>query len=213
MIKALVLDYGNVISEPQDAGCYGRMASLSGLTESFFREAFWRYRPDYDRGTIRGLEMYKRVLTEAGHGAAKDGAELDLLAEKLLAEDLGSWFHVSRAVTEWALSLQDAGLTLGILSNMPFDFIERYGPGIELFGKADVSVFSCYAGQIKPEGDIYRTLIDKLALDPSEIVFFDDIEANVAGARDAGINAFLWTGLERAKEDFSAIGQRIVARI
>jgi putative hydrolase of the HAD superfamily len=96
---------------------------------------------------------------------------------------------------------------------MPFDFIERYGSYIELFGKADVAVFSCYAGQIKPEGDIYRTLIDKLALDPSEIVFFDDIEANVAGAREAGINAFLWTGLERAKEDFSAIGQRIVARI
>ncbi len=213
MIKALVLDYGNVISEPQDTGCYGRMASLSGLTESFFKEAFWRYRPDYDRGTIRGLEMYKRVLTEAGHSSAKDSAELELLAEKLLAEDLGSWFHVSRAVTEWALSLQASGLVLGILSNMPFDFIERYGPAIELFGKADVAVFSCHAGQIKPEGDIYRTLIDRLSLDPSEIAFFDDIAVNVEGAREAGINAFLWTGLERAKEDFRALGQRIEARI
>ncbi len=213
MIKALVLDYGNVISEPQDAGCYGRMASLSGLSETFFREAFWRYRPDYDRGTIRGLEMYKRVLTEAGHSAVKDNAALELLAENLLAEDLGSWFHVSRAVTEWALSLQASGLTLGILSNMPFDFIERYGSRIELFGKADVAVFSCYAGQIKPEGDIYRTLIEKISLDPSEIVFFDDIAVNVEGAKDAGLNAFLWTGLERAKEDFRALGQRIEARI
>jgi putative hydrolase of the HAD superfamily len=205
MIKALVLDYGNVISEPQDVGCYGRMAALSGLPEAFFREAFWRYRPDYDRGTIRGREMYLRVLAEAGLASTRTEGELTVLADRLLAEDLGSWFHVSRPVTEWALSLKESGYALGILSNMPFDFIERYGPAIELFGKADVTVFSCYESLIKPEPAIYRALIDKLSLEPEEIAFFDDIEANVAAARAEGLRAFVWKGLAAARKDLAAV--------
>ena len=199
MIKALVLDYGNVISEPQDTGCYARMASLSGLTEDFFRAAFWKYRPDYDRGTIRGREMYRRVLAEAGIAVTGN----DVLPDRLLDEDLGSWARVSPRVTEWALSLKASGLALGILSNMPFDFIERYGKGIELFAKADAAVFSCYAGEIKPEGAIYRIVIEKLGLKPNEIVFFDDLEANVDAARAAGMRAFVWTGLDAARKDLA----------
>jgi len=205
MIKALVLDYGNVISEPQDVGCYGRMAAISGLPESFFREAFWRYRPDYDRGTIRGREMYLRVLAEAGLGASRTEGELALLADLLLAEDLGSWFHVSRPVTEWALSLKDSGYALGILSNMPFDFIERYGKAIDLFGKADVAVFSCYESLIKPEPAIYRSIIEKLSLDPAEIAFFDDLTANVDAARAVGMHAFVWKGLDAARVDLESV--------
>lgn len=201
MIKALVLDYGNVISEPQDTGCYARMAALSGLSEDFFRKAFWKYRPDYDRGTIRGVDMYRRVLAEAGLASRDE----DGLPERLLEEDLASWARVSPRVTEWALSLKASGLALGILSNMPFDFIERYGGGIELFAKADAAVFSCHVGEIKPESAIYGIAIARLGLKPEEIAFFDDLEANVMAARAAGMRAFVWTGLEAARKDLSSV--------
>lgn len=203
MIKAIALDYGNVISEPQDTGCYARMAELSGLSQGFFLEAFWRHRPDFDRGVVRGREMYRRVLHEAGVRGTEP--ELDLLADRLLDEDLASWFHVSRPVTEWALEIKRSGYALAILSNMPFDFLERYRDRIELFGKADVAVFSCDVGQIKPEPEIYRTLSSKLGCKAEEIAFFDDIEKNVSGARDAGINSFLWTGIEKGKRDFQSL--------
>ncbi len=209
MIRALALDYGNVVSESQDTGCYARMAALSGLSEAYFREAFWRYRPAYDRGDLSGVEMYQAVLREAfGGGESPDSAETGTrreLAEALLAEDLASWRRVSRPVTEWARSLQGQGYSLAILSNMPHDFLERYGDSIQLFREADVAVFSCQVSQIKPERAIYETLIRRLGMDPSEIVFFDDMEANVAGAREAGINAFLWTGLDRAREDWASV--------
>ena len=207
MIRALALDYGNVISEPQDTGCYARMASLSGLSEDFFREAFWRYRPAYDRGDLRGVEMYEAVLAEAfgsleSSGARSHGATREL-AEALLAEDLASWRRVSRDVTEWARNLQGQGYTLAILSNMPHDFLERYGDSVHLFREADVAVFSCEVSHVKPERAIYDTLVRRLGMDPSEIVFFDDMEANVEGARASGIHAFLWTGLDRAREDWA----------
>lgn len=200
MIKALVFDYGNVISEPQDRTCYARMSALTGLSGTELLHFFWKYRNEYDRGTIRGEEMYLRVLADAG--ITGSDAELAEMAKKLLAEDLGSWAAVSESVTDWGLSVQSGGYTLGILSNMPFDFLELYGDKIRLFREADTAVFSCDVGQIKPERDIYETLIARLGCKPEEIVFFDDLEVNVEGARKAGIRSFVWTGLEQAQADW-----------
>jgi len=205
MIRALVLDFGNVISEPHDTGCYARMADISGLSTEFFMKAFWKFRPEFDRGDINGMQMYRDVLADSGISLPE--TELDSLARKLLDEDLGSWFHISREVTEWALGLQAGGLRLGILSNMPHDFMDRFGDRIELFTKADVAVFSCFVNQIKPEPPIYQTLIERIGCAPEEIVFFDDLEANVAAARRAGINAFVWKGLEQGKRDFAEIAR------
>ena len=86
------------------------------------------------------------------------------------------------------------GYALGILSNMPFDFIERYGKAIDLFGKADVAVFSCYESLIKPEPAIYRSIIEKLSLDPAEIAFFDECRLpNANSSRDSAVSrSFCW---------------------
>jgi len=203
VIKAIVFDFGNVISEPHDATCFSRMSAMSGMSEEAIEAGYWRYRPDFDRGTIRGREMYRKVLSDSKITGSE--AELDKLAERLLAEDLGAWFHISPTVTEWGLSLQKSGYILGILSNMPIDFLEVFEQKIELFAKADVSIFSCRVDQIKPEPAIYRTLIDHIGCKADEIVFFDDLQVNIDGALMAGIRAFLWTGLEQAKRDWKSI--------
>ena len=85
---------------------------------------------------------------------------------------------------------------------MPHDFLEIAGSSVELFGKADVPVFSCHVGAIKPEPAIYRVLIERLGCAPEEIVFFDDLERNVSAARALGIKAFLFTDLAGAKRDW-----------
>lgn len=201
MIKAIVFDYGNVISEKQDTTCYARMAGLSGLREDYFLHAFWKYREDFDRGTIRGIDMYRTVLKEGG--ITLNDMALTELAKKLLNEDMLSWSRVSQAVTDWALSLQKSGYRIGILSNMPWDFLDDYEHVIDIFKKADTIVFSCMAGHIKPEKEIYRLLAERIPCKSEEIVFFDDLQVNIDGARAAGINAFLWTGLEKAQQDLA----------
>lgn len=203
MIKSVVFDFGNVISEPHDTGCYRRMALMAGLSEAFFGDMFWKYRADFDRGAISGRAMYRAILSDGGLKGTEE--ELDRLAGSLLEEDLASWFHISESVTEWGRSLKASGLALGILSNMPHDFLERYREDIALFNEADVAVFSCECGLIKPDKPIYRELVRRLAVEPREIAFFDDLPANVEGARAVGINAFLWTGLDRAKADLATL--------
>ena len=43
---------------------------------------------------------------------------------------------------------------------------------------------------MKPERRIYEILLDRYRLDPAETLFIDDRAANIAMARELGINGF-----------------------
>ena len=65
---------------------------------------------------------------------------------------------------------------------------ERYGT---LF---DVLVFSNRVGITKPSPSIFKMALNALGVKPSEAVFIDDREKNVAAARKIGINACVYEG-------------------
>src|SRR5205823_158359 len=50
-------------------------------------------------------------------------------------------------------------------------------------------VYSHEAGFSKPDPRIYALICTRLNVPPEEMIFLDDVEACVAGARDAGIHA------------------------
>lgn len=59
------------------------------------------------------------------------------------------------------------------------------------------TVFSSYDLQKrKPYPGIYREVAKRLECDPQNVIFFDDVEANVAGAKKAGLEAQLFQGVE-----------------
>lgn len=200
MVRAVVFDYGNVISETQTGDCAEEMQRITGVPAGVFRSVYDRFRFEFDRGTITGAEMYARLLVADGYGElAADRA----LMERIARLDMQSWRAWRRDVTDWALSLKKSGLKLGILSNMPTEFLESYGHEIPLFAAADYACFSCKVGFIKPEPEIYRDALQGLGLEADECVFFDDVQENVDAARRVGMEAFLWNGLEQAKRNFA----------
>ena len=54
----------------------------------------------------------------------------------------------------------------------------------------------------KPSPAIFRRMIEKFSLDPSECVFIDDNQANVEGSAAAGIPAILFPGAAKLREMF-----------
>ena len=62
-IKAVILDYGEVLSYPPTAEEWGRMASLFNLDPGVFRQLWGRNRLVYDRGDI-SYESYWSKLAE-----------------------------------------------------------------------------------------------------------------------------------------------------
>lgn len=67
-------------------------------------------------------------------------------------------------------------------------------------------VISGEVGVAKPDPAIYRIAIERLALEPARTLFVDDVPANVAAARSAGIEAVVFEGPERLRADLEAAG-------
>ena len=58
------------------------------------------------------------------------------------------------------------------------------------FALIDGGCISSDCHQLKPEPEIYRTLIDQCGLTPERTLFIDDTLANVEGAMKSGIHGF-----------------------
>lgn len=102
--------------------------------------------------------------------------------------------------------LHASGRPLFFLSNMPApyaDHLERHHGVLRLFNDG---VFSARVQQVKPERAIFDLAAQRFAQPAAELLFFDDVPANVAAARAAGWQALLYTSAEQARADLLAAG-------
>lgn len=202
MIKAVIFDYGNVISVASTGDCANVMQEMTGVDASVFRGVYDKFRFEFDRGYITGTQMYTKALESAGY---KELACDTALMQKLAVLDMQSWRAVHKDVVEWGLSLKKQGYLLGILSNMPLEFLQLYRKENVLFMAADYTCFSCECHLIKPEKAIYELCIKGLNIKAEEAVFFDDLQENIMAGLSCNIHSILWTGLDKAKKDFLKI--------
>jgi putative hydrolase of the HAD superfamily len=203
MIKAIVFDYGKVISLPPDPAIVERLASMAGVEAGLFEPLLWDLRGEYDRGTIDAREYYGHLFSRLK--VRPDEKTIGAMIEM----DLNSWKNVNPGTVKLMEDVKAAGLLLGILSNMPHDFLAFARKEIPLFSLPDVGLFSCEVNLIKPEAAIYQKLLSLLKCAPEELVFFDDMKDNVKSAAALGINAFLWKDPETARRDVSALGVKL----
>ncbi len=60
-------------------------------------------------------------------------------------------------------------------------------------------------GACKPEKEAYRIVLKKISAKPSDCVFIDDKEENVAGARAVGMNGVLFNNSSQLSRDLEKI--------
>jgi putative hydrolase of the HAD superfamily len=58
----------------------------------------------------------------------------------------------------------------------------------------DREFYSYALGIAKPDPGFFRAVVEQLALAPEQLLFIDDHEPNVLGAREAGLQAALFPG-------------------
>jgi len=78
---------------------------------------------------------------------------------------------------------------VAMLSNLGRESIVHYFTTEERAMLFDEVVISGEVGMIKPHPEIFEYTCSKLGIDVSEAIFIDDVEANCAGARTAGLRA------------------------
>jgi putative hydrolase of the HAD superfamily len=85
--------------------------------------------------------------------------------------------------------LHRRGYRLLILSNFIEEGYHYVRSKYDFFSLFEGGVISWEIRALKPEPEIYDTLIERYGLTPSRSLFIDDREENVAGARERGLQA------------------------
>jgi putative hydrolase of the HAD superfamily len=199
-LRAVILDYGDVISLPADPAVLSWMAAQFGVPLKRFRQTYALYRHEYDRGTL-DAKQYWRLVGEA------DGVDLDdeKIAE-LRKSDVAMWSRLNPMVLEWANELRFAGLKTAVLSNMHADMVEHLRVNGEWTKRFDFVALSSSIRMAKPEPEIFRYCLKGLDVSAGEAIFIDDREANVEAALAVGLNAIFAPTTEELQFTLEALG-------
>lgn len=189
-MRFLLCDYGNVLSLPQDDQAQAELVRLSGLDPDGFSDRYWRPRLAYDRGDLAAGAFWEQVV---GRSLAAE------VVEELVRLDVAGWTRPNEASLEAAAALAKRGISLALLSNAPVE-IARVLDAKDWMAPFSPRLFSCDLGEVKPHPDVYRRALAALGARPDEVVFVDDSEANVAGARRLGIRAERFSGPETLQQ-------------
>ncbi len=186
-IRAFVFDFGGVIAGAQDPRHLSRLLSLTTLSQVEFEQRYFLHREGYDAGRLSGREYWRRTL------CGRRAEPSDRLLDRLVEEDSLSWSVCDHRILTWIGRLRQAGFPVGILSNLPRDVLDCCRQRFSWWGEFDFGVFSCEAGVVKPETEIYRSLIEASGYRASQLFFIDDRPENVEAARSAGLGAEVYT--------------------
>jgi len=203
-LRAVVFDYGMVLTGPQDPGAHATLMQLTGLPLDQFEALYWADRHAYDEGKLTGLEFWRKILRVAGLSAGPAGA--DSLAEELTLWDARMWTTENPAMLVWQLELKRRGIRTAILSNMGDNVLANMEREFDWLGRFDVLVWSYKLGMAKPEPAIYRHVLTELGVQPDEALFLDDKLVNIEAARALGIRAIQFSSVDKLREDLIAAG-------
>ena len=103
-------------------------------------------------------------------------------------------------------ALHAAGHPLYFLSNMPAPYADHLEQTYGFLQRFTDGVFSARVQQVKPERAIFDLAAQRFGVPPADLLFFDDVVANVAAAQQAGWQAAHFTDAAAARALLQARG-------
>ena len=184
MITHLLVDYGEVMSQPQPAGVLQDLAQLSCLPIDELSRRYWHHRPDYDRGQT-SEDYWSTVLQ-------RKFAPDEPLLQALVATDIGGWLHLNSPTLQILSDAGRRGTHLALLSNAPHSQADAmdHSSWARLFGHR---LYSCRLGIAKPDPSIFERALDIIGAAPEQTLFIDDLASNTRAAAQLGLRTFTFS--------------------
>ena len=179
----IILDMGNVLLEwDKDKilqGVSDTKKDYLMLDKSIFQSGLWL---KLDLGTMAREELVLKVVSMIGRTYQKKVEEV--------IWNWPSYIDIYTEILPVLSELKKKGHRIFVLSNTSkvfYDLLEeQLSPLKELL---DGFVLSCDIKAIKPDLAMFKEILDKYQLDPTNCVFLDDIENNTNAAQKLGIKA------------------------
>lgn len=185
-MKNIIFDMGNVLLTYDPEVCLNHIVEKEEDRALIRRELFEG--PEWVQGDLGELTDEERF-----NGVSKRVPER--LHEELrrCTVEWDMCMYPVKQAREFCDYLKKSGFGIYVLSNASSSFY-RYFPRFAPFDYFDGIVVSCDIHIIKPDIRIYQHLLKKYNLRADECFFIDDLEANIEGARNAGIDGAVFEG-------------------
>ncbi len=199
MVRAVVFDIGGVLEVTPDTGWMARWAEDLGLAPEGFRERIREPAYEGSRGQIT-LEEFVSAVREA---FGLDDEQTSAFMDDLWHEYLGT---LNTELLAYFSGLRGRVRT-GILSNSFVGAREREQARYGFEDHCEVVVYSHEEGLMKPDPAFYAVVCERLDVLPEEVVFLDDVQMCVEGARAVGMTAILFENNASAIAEIEALLQ------
>ena len=195
-IHAVIFDIGNVLMKFDYLPYIRRLLqdedTIYRVNGAIWRSGYWN---DLDRGEDPGV-CIPRMIREEPSLSREIRLVLDHVGECMFRYDYA---------IPWVQELKSRGYKVYYLSNYS-EFGMKANPSVlDFLPYMDGGVFSWEAGLVKPDPRIYRLLLTRYDLTPSECVFLDDFEANVNAARAEGMHAIRFRNESQGRADLERL--------
>ena len=197
MIKAIIFDFGRVISAQKPTSLFSSYENELGL----------------EPGTINSIMFNSKTWEDALIGGKtveefwqEIGPQLNLNS-RIEIDAFRRRYHADEAVNHSVVNLLQrlyGRYKLAVLSNSP-PGLSQWLADWNLLHLFDTVFCSGDEGVVKPEPAAFKITLQRLAVEPEEAVFIDDTDEHVAASRKMGLQGILFTTGEPLEEELGGL--------
>jgi len=198
MIKHIIFDLGQVLAKVDLKPFVYQFSKAFNIEPAELRknENDGAYL-DFQVGKINGDDFHKITC-----GYYHQSVSLDRFKNIWLSMLAGEVEGTSKIVDK----LVEKNYTLSLLSNTDlwhYHYCEQTLPVLQKFEK----IFLSYELKMrKPDEEIFLTVAEKLAAQPDECLFIDDLEENIEAAKNLNFHTVLFQNAEQLRGDLKEMG-------
>ncbi|MFA5026223.1 MAG: HAD family phosphatase [Candidatus Shapirobacteria bacterium] len=198
MIKAITFDLD---------GVYFTQNSIDAFIQNFPKKITDPDRMVYVLAKSDEMSKFKKgIISEVDYWSYVQ-QEFDT---KISLEEISQLFmdsyQVNPNVVEIVKKVRKLGIKTCICTNNYPTRINALNKKFNFLNNFDVQVFSYQVATMKPDIEIFQSLVEKSGCQPNEIIFADDKQSNVDAALSLDINAFLYTNFPDFLEKLLILG-------
>jgi HAD superfamily hydrolase (TIGR01509 family) len=200
-IKGIGFDYGGVIRGEASSTFTLKLCDLLDIDINKYKDAYFSQNTLLMTDKITYEEFWRNVLSRVGK-SNKEKSLFDFLKDKKAKKS------INISIIELIDKLRTGGYKVGLLSNAAAEFaLDIRNSGVcEHF---DEILISSEIGHAKPSREAFKLLAERLSVNMDELIFIDDTEQSLVGAKEIGYHPVLFRNYETLVADLKSLGVKM----